>query len=163
MKNRITIITGQIRSGKTTYLKKLISLLDNIEGIIQITDGEKRFFVDISSGDQIELTSQSSDLDTFNMGNFIFKNSAFNWAKEKLETSLKKGYKIIAIDEFGLLEFRGEGLEPIFSEIINQIKLNAELQLLVVVRETLLQDFLKKFNLNEKEIKIEKIINNINQ
>jgi len=163
LKDRIKIITGPIRSGKTTYLKKLISSLDNVEGIIQIADGGKRFFVDISSGDQIELTSQSRNSDTFNMGNFIFRKSAFTWAKEKLEISLKKRHTIIAIDEFGLLELRGEGLEPIFSEIINQIKLNVELQLLVVVRETLLQDFLKNFNLNENEIKIEKIINNINQ
>ena len=90
MKDRITIITGKIRSGKTTYLRKLISSLDNVEGIIQIADGGKRFFVDISSGDQIELTSQSRNSDTFNMGNFIFRKSAFTWAKEKLEISLKK-------------------------------------------------------------------------
>ena len=163
MKDRITIITGPIRSGKTTYLKKLISLLDNVEGIIQTADGEKRFFIDISSGDQIELTSQSGNSDTFNMGNFIFRKSAFNWAKEKLEISLKKKHTIIVIDEFGLLELRGEGLEPLFSEVINQTKSNTKLQLLVIVRETLLQDFLKKFNLNENEIKIEKIVDNINQ
>ena len=163
MKNRITIITGQIRSGKTTYLRKLISSLDNVEGIIQIADEEKRFFADISSGDQIELTSQSRDSDTFDIGSFIFRKSAFDWAKDKLELSLKKEHIIIVIDEFGPLELRDEGLEPLFSEIINQTKSNIDLQLLVVVRETLLQDFLKKFNLNEHEIKIEKIIKNINQ
>ena len=163
MKDRITIITGKIRSGKTTYLKKLISSLDYVEGIIQIADGKKRFFIDISSGDQIELTSQSRNSDTFNMGNFIFRKSAFTWAKEKLEISLKKRYTIIAIDEYGLLELRSEGLEPLFSEIINRTKLNVELQLLVVVRETLLKDFLKKFNLNENKIKIEKLVDNINQ
>ena len=163
MKNKITIITGKIRSGKTTYLRKLISSLDNVEGIIQIADEEKRFFVDISSGDQMELTSQSRNSDTFNMGNFIFRKSAFNWAKEKLEIVLKKGHTIIAIDEYGPLEFRGEGLEPLFSEIINQTKLNVELQLLVVVRETLLKDFLEKFNLNENEFRIEMITKQISQ
>ncbi len=157
MRNKITIITGQVKSGKTTYLRKLISSLNNVGGIIQIADGKKRFFVDISSNDKIELTSQSINEDTFNIGNFIFRRSAFSWAKEKLELSIKNEHKIIAIDEFGLLELHDEGLEPIFSEIIDQTKSKIDLKLLVVVREKLLNDFLKKFNLNDNEIKIEKI------
>lgn len=163
MKNRITIITGQIRAGKTTYLRKLISSLDNVGGIIQIAEERKRFFIDISAGNQIELTSQSVGQDTFNMGNFIFRKSAFSWAKEILEQSLKKGHKIIAIDEFGLLELHGEGLEPIFSKIINLTKANTGQQLLVVVREVLLKDFLKKFNLNENDLKIKRITKQISQ
>lgn len=163
VKNRITIITGQIGAGKTTYLRKLISSLDNVGGIIQIAEGKKRYFIDISSNNQIELTSQSVDKDTFNMGNFIFRKSAFTWAKIILKQSLKEGNTIIAIDEFGLLELHSEGLEPIFSEIMNQAKISVELQILVVVRETLLSDFLKKFNLNENEFKIEKIIKQISQ
>lgn len=157
VKSRITIITGQIRTGKTTYLRKLISSLDDVGGIIQIAEDKKRFFIDISSNNMIELTSQSVDKDTFNIGNFIFRKSAFTWAKEKLEQSLEKGNTTIAIDEFGLLEFHGEGLEPLFSKIINQMKSNIELQLLVVIRETLLKDFLRKFNLHENEFKIEMI------
>lgn len=163
MKSRITIITGQIGAGKTTYLRKLISSLKNVGGIIQIAEGKKRFFIDISSNNMIELTSQSVDKDTFNLGNFIFRKSAFTWAKEKLEQSLKKGYTTIVIDEFGLLELHSKGLEPMFSKIINQTKVNNERQLLVVVRETLLNDFLRKFNLKENEFQIEIITKQISQ
>lgn len=163
MKSRITIITGQIGAGKTTYLRKLISSLKNVGGIIQIAEGKKRFFIDISSNNMIELTSQSVDKDTFNLGNFIFRKSAFTWAKEKLEQSLKKGYTTIVIDEFGLLELHSKGLEPIFSKIICQTKVNNEQQLLVVVRETLLNDFLRKFNLKENEFQIEIITKQISQ
>ena len=163
MKNKITIITGKIRSGKTTYLRKLISSLDNVEGIIQIADEEKRFFVDISSGDQMELTSQSRNSDTFNMGNFIFSKSAFTWAKEKLEMSLKSKHATIVIDEYGLLELNEEGLEPFFSKIINKIKANSDQKLLVVVREGLLKDFLRIFNLNEDDVKIKRIANKVSQ
>ena len=161
MKNRITIITGQIRAGKTTYLRKLISSLDNVGGIIQIAEEKKRFFIDISSGNRIELTSQSVGQDTFNMGNFIFRKSAFTWAKEILGQSLKKGRKIIAIDEFGLLELHGEGLEPIFSKIIKKTKSNSDQKLVIVIRERLLKKFLKKFDLNENEVKIVIITDNI--
>ena len=122
---------------------------------------KKRFFIDISSGNRIELTSQSVGQDTFNMGNFIFRKSAFTWAKEILEQSLKKGHKIIAIDEFGLLELHGEGLEPIFSKIIKKTKSNSDQKLVIVIRERLLKDFLKKFDLNENEVKIVIITDNI--
>ncbi len=163
MKNNITIITGKIRSGKTTYLKKTLSSKENAKGIIQIADGNKRFFVDVESGIRIELTTQSITDDTFNLGKFIFRKSAFTWAKEKLEKSMENGCGTIAIDEYGLLEMSEEGLEPMVSNIIDKIKSNSDQQLYIVIRESLLEKFLLKFNLNEGEVTIEKIIDGISQ
>lgn len=161
MEKNILIITGPIRSGKTTYLEKFISPLKDVGGIIEISSGSKRFFLDISSGEKVELTSQNFDEDRFKIGNFIFRKSAFIWAKEKLDNSIKNGNKTIVIDEYGPLELIGEGLEPVFSEIIKKTKFN--LQLIVVVREKLLKEFLKKFELDESSIKIEIISGNFNQ
>jgi len=161
VKNRITIITGKVRSGKTTYLGKLISTLDDVGGIIQVAEGNRRFFVDIVSSEKIEITSEYIDQDTFKLGNFIFRRSAFIWAKGKLEKSLKGGHSTIAIDEYGPLELKGEGLEPFFSKFMNNIMINSDHKLVVVVREGLLKNFLNKFDLKEAEIKIEKIANNI--
>jgi len=163
MKNGITIITGPIRSGKTTHLEKLISSLKEVGGITQISSGFKRFFHDVSSGEQVELTSQNFNKDTFKIGKFIFRKSAFIWAKEKLENSLLIGNKTIVIDEYGPLELNGEGFEPLFSEIIKKIKSNFDLQLIVVVRDKLLKEFLYKFELDESEVKIEIISNNLSQ
>ena len=161
MKKRITIITGKVRSGKTTYLGKLISSLDDVGGIIQVAERNRRFFVDIVSSEKIEITSEYIDQDTFKLGNYIFRRSAFTWAREKLEKSLKDGHSTIAIDEYGPLELKGEGLEPFFSKFITNTISNSDHKLLVVVREKLLINFLKKFDLKEAEIKIEKIANNI--
>lgn len=163
MKKRITIITGPIKSGKTTHLEKLISSLKDAGGITQILSGSKRFLHDISSGEQVELTSQTFDKDTFKIGKFTFRKSAFIWAKEKLENSLLSGNKTIVIDEYGPLELNGEGLEPLFSEIISKIKSNFDLQVIVVVRDKLLKEFLLKFELDESEVKIEIISNNFSQ
>jgi len=163
LKYRIKIITGNIKSGKTTYLQELLSSLLNAAGIIQTAEEHRRFFVDILSGEKKELTSQNKSSDTFNIGNFIFRKSAFIWAKERLRDALKNKHKVIAVDEFGLLELHNEGLEPVFSEIINEVKSTADLQIIIIIRESLLKDFLKKFDLNESDIEIEVIKNDVSQ
>lgn len=163
MKYGIKIITGNIKSGKTTYLQELLSSLENAAGVIQIAEENRRFFIDILSGEKKELTAQNKSSDTFNIGNFIFRRSAFIWVKEKLRDVLKNEHKVIAIDEFGLLELHDEGLEPVFSEIINKVKSAADLQTIIIIRESLLKDFLKKFNLNESEVEIKVIKKNISR
>ncbi len=70
--------------------------------------------------------------------------SAFTWAKEKLSETLSGDSKIIVIDEYGPLEFKGEGLEPIVSQIIFSVKNMATRNIIIVIREQLLEDFLKK-------------------
>jgi len=163
LKYRIKIITGNIKSGKTTYLQELLSSLENVAGVIQVAEGNRRFFVDLLSGEKIELTSQNKSSDTFKIGNFIFRKPAFIWAKEKLRDALKSKHKIIAIDEFGLLELHNEGLEPVFSETINKVKSTTDLKLIIIIRESLLKDFLKKFDLNENEVEIEVIKKDVSQ
>lgn len=163
MKYKIKIITGNIKSGKTTYLQELLFSLGNVAGIIQFAEENRRFFVDILSGEKIELTSQIKSSDTFNIGNFIFRKSAFIWAKEKLREALKNKHKIIAVDEFGLLELHNEGLEPVFGEIVKKVKLSSDLQLIIAIRKSLLEEFLKKYDIAKHEIEIEEIENNTNQ
>lgn len=163
MKPKIKVITGGIKSGKTTYLQELLSSQENVAGIIQLAENNSRFFVDVSSGEKRELTSLNENQDTFNIGNFLFRKSAFIWAKEKLSAALKNNHKIIAIDEFGLLELHGEGLEPVFGEIVREAKSSSGFQLIVAIRKSLLDDFLKKFDIAKNEIEVEEIENNINQ
>ncbi len=159
MKYKIKIITGEIHSGKTTYLTKILLSYKNVSGIVQLAEKNKRFFLDVTSGVKKELTAQKITLDTFTIGKFIFRKSAFIWAKEKLRSALKSSSKVIVIDEFGLLELHGEGLEPVLSKIINKVKSSSELQLIIVIRKSLLTEFFKKFNIKENEVEIKEITN----
>lgn len=163
MKYGIKIITGDIKSGKTTYLQEILSSLENVAGVIQIAEGNRRFFADILSGERKELTSRNESSNTFNIGKFIFRKSAFIWAKEKLIDALKNKHKVIAIDEFGLLELHNEGLEPVFSEIIDRVKSTTDMQAIIIIRKSLLKDFLKKFDLSKNEVEIEVIKKNVSQ
>ena len=58
----------------------------------------------------------------------------------------------LIIDEFGILELDGKGLEPEFTNILNRIKNQDHTKLLVVVRKNLLDQFLDKYKLNNDEV-----------
>lgn len=156
---KIHIITGNIRAGKTTFLKKYISKRKSVEGILQPTVGEIRFFEDIKSKEQKKITAIQDSAESFRIGKFIFNLGAFTWAKEKLSEALSGDSEIIVIDEYGPLEFKGEGLEPIVSQIIFSIKNFVSRRIIIVIREPLLKDFLTKYGLKYEDIEITKIAN----
>ncbi|PIQ09316.1 MAG: hypothetical protein COW71_07250 [Ignavibacteriales bacterium CG18_big_fil_WC_8_21_14_2_50_31_20] len=156
---KINIITGKIRSGKTTFLQNLILSLSEVEGIIQPTIGEKRFFQDVKSKQIKEITSQEKNESTFRLGKFIFNDKSFLWAKNILEKAVNDVSKIIIVDEYGPLEISGKGLEPVVSKIIESVKNNKNMKLIIIVRETLAEEFIEKFNLDKSEIEITKIEN----
>jgi len=153
---KIQIITGKIGSGKTTYLKNLISSIDNIGGIIQPKIGEDRFFEDIKTNESKVITSQIKGKDTFQLGRFLFYFESFSWARERLKLSCQDGSETIVVDEYGPLEFNNKGLEPVVSEILELI-LKGNKKLVIVIRETLVEDFISKFELSEDEIEITRI------
>jgi len=154
---KINIITGKIRSGKTTYLKKLITSTKNIGGIVQPANGEDRFFSDIQTKESKELTAQKKSKDTFQLGRFLFYSESFSWARKKLKHTLVDGIETIVIDEYGPLEFADKGLEPAVSEIIEFVQYRNDKRIIIVIRETLLEDFIQKFNLLKEEVEITKI------
>ncbi|MDA3861683.1 MAG: hypothetical protein PF445_10685 [Melioribacteraceae bacterium] len=153
---KIQIITGKIRSGKTTYLKTLITSTKNVGGIIQPANGEERFFSDIKTKESRVITSDNESGDTFRLGRFIFFSESFTWARKKLNLALQEDTETIVVDEYGPLEFKGNGLEPVVSEIMSQIHKTNKMAI-IVIRESLVDEFLQKFNLTVEEVEIIRI------
>ena len=154
---KIEIITGKIKVGKTTYLQNRIKTKSNIKGILQpVIEGE-RFFKDLESGEMKQITTKTRNVGTFSIGKYIFNSNAFDWAKEKLETILIEGLDTIVIDEYGPLEFEKKGLEPKVSKIISAILKSNNQRLIIVIRESLVEQFIQKFNLLIEDIIITEI------
>ena len=157
---KIVIITGKIKVGKTTYLQNQIKTKSNIKGILQpVIEGE-RFFKDLESGETKQITAKTKSEGTFSIGKYIFNFNAFDWAKEKLETILIEGFDTIVIDEYGPLEFENKGLEPAVSKIISVVLKSSNQRLIIVIRELLVERFIQKFNLLTEDIKITEITSN---
>lgn len=154
---KFKIITGKIRSGKTTFLKRTIPSLQNVKGILQPTLEEERFFEDIETGELKIITALKESDETFRLGRFLFYLKSFLWAKEKLKLTLTNGAETIVIDEYGPLEFKNKGLEPVVSEIIELVKNRNDKDLIIIIRESLVGDFMRKFILTEEDVDITKI------
>lgn len=156
---KIEIITGRIKVGKTTYLKNHLNTITNIKGILQpVIEGE-RFFKDVESGETEQISAKRENEGTFCIGKYIFNFIAFEWAKKRLESVLLEGFDTIVIDEYGPLEFENEGLEPIVSKIISIILRSNNQKLIIVIRDSLVDRFIQKFNLLIEDIKITEIKN----
>lgn len=149
--SKINIVTGNIKTGKTTRLIRWALSQNNIDGIFQPVIDEKRFIYHIGSRTLRKLeTSETENITT--IGKYNFSNETLAWAQNILIGCISKNLDWIIIDEIGPLELNGNGLEPAITNLILQ-RNNISSQILCVVRETMLELFLQHYKLqNDYEI-----------
>ena len=152
MNKKIYIVTGNIKAGKTTFVEKWIKSKTNVAGIIQPVINGERFIKNISSNNYKKLTTDVINSTTIKIGKYLFDTETFSWAKDQLNEAVKTKPEWLVIDEFGILELDGKGLEPEFTNILNRIKNQDHTKLLVVVRENLLDQFWDKYKLKNDEV-----------
>lgn len=152
MSSKILILSGEIKSGKTTKLFKWALSKKNVGGILQPVVNEKRFLYSLSEKSLIQLEVDEGDLSKFRqeeiirIGHFNFLKEAFTKAQKVLIDCLNGNFDWLVIDEIGPLELRDEGLEPAIKYILNNAnKFNGKIVL--VVRNKLLNDVIKKYEL----------------
>lgn len=148
--SKIYIYTGKIKSGKTTNLFRWCIGKSSIGGVLQPVIDRKRFFYSIRNKELIQLESFNDlDKDTIQIGKYNFLIKGFDKAKAILKEDFQQNLDWLIIDEFGPLEIDGKGLEPVITEILIS-KENFKGNILVVVRENLLDMFLEKYKLKDK-------------
>lgn len=151
--SKILILTGPIESGKTTYLQKFI-IDSDCDGIISpIIDG-KRYLQRIKTGEKRLLDSEEDK--GFRVGKHIFDDKTFAWGRDQLLQILNSSIDYIVIDEIGPLELSGHGFEPILSYIFEKFKSSADLNLAIVVRETLVGTVIENYELDTDLVEIKK-------
>ena len=110
------------------------------------------------------MTSKKHNKNSFTLGSFIFSHSAFTWANKRLMSAINSSkIQTIIIDEYGPLEFREVGFEPLVSNLIKTVRTNEGRSLIILIRESLLQKLVEKFHLSEEEVNIKKVNTNSNQ
>lgn len=147
MKN-LFILTGPVHTGKTSRLMHWATRKKNIDGIFQPVIDGKRFIYHIASR-ILRLLETDAKGEVTMIGKFKFSNQTFDWAKNILDDCMNKELEWLVIDEIGPLELEGKGLEPAVSKIINQVDmLNGNV--LCVVRDSILEKFVKHYHLESK-------------
>jgi len=149
------ILSGQIRSGKSTGLLNWANINENVKGVIQYNENGKRILYDIGSKlkRNLEFDKTAGIEKQIRVGNYMFNQDSFIWAKERLLFAFSQNPKWIIIDEFGKLEFQNQGLEPVVSKIINSTQKQSKINLIIVIRDSLKSDFIERYKLKNHNYK----------
>lgn len=144
----ILILTGAIKSGKTTRLMQWAASQKNIDGIFQPVIEYKRFIYHVSSRTLKQLENDQTENIT-TIGKYNFSNETFKWAKNILVESFKKDLEYLIIDEVGPLELEGKGLEKAISYVFKNTD-SFKGKIVFVVRENLLDKFVEHYHIQNK-------------
>ena len=157
----IYILTGPIRTGKTSALLTWCNNRDDVDGVLCPDDENgKRYFLNIKSNEKHLLEAEEDAIhenDITSVGRFHFFKKSFDLANEYL-VGLKDevSFSYLIIDELGKLELQNQGLHFSAKKLIQCYMLHKHQHLILVVRESLIDAILKhyeilKFQLLKKE------------
>ena len=136
----IYLLTGPVRSGKTTSLIAWAEKRDDVYGILTPVINGKRMFMDANSRVQFDMEAAAGETDILAVGRFRFSKAGFDKARQVIQDAMaKEGWLII--DEIGPLELKGEGFCVVLKEVLAQRKN----KILLVVREGLQEEAQKRF------------------
>ena len=152
----IYILTGAIRSGKTTALLHWSKSRNDVDGLLCPDDANgKRYFLKLKNKTifKLEAEAEAENEAIVAIGNFKFLRSAFNEANDYLILEASKTEpKYLIIDEIGKLELKNEGLHVSTKALISQFKSNDNTHLILVVRDYLLDAVMEHYGITECSI-----------
>jgi nucleoside-triphosphatase len=159
----IYILTGAIRSGKTTALLHWSKSRNDVDGLLCPDDANgKRYFLKLKNKTIFKLEAEAETEAIVTIGNFKFLRSAFNEANDYLILEASKTERqYLIIDEIGKLELKNEGLHVSTKALISQFKSNDNTHLILVVRDYLLDAVLEHYGITECSILTTKDLENL--
>lgn len=146
--NNYYFLTGKIGSGKTTFISRWSENKPGAAGIITITKNGKRFLRNVETNEE-----RCFEVDTCfpgiaqKIGHYTFDNEAFLWAEEVINKTDFSRVKCFILDEAGILEMGMKGFYPAIQILLKKIK-GHNTDIILVVRESLVDDMAKLFGLN---------------
>lgn len=155
MSPNIYILSGPVQSGKTTALMEFWERgVTSLDGFLtpDIDESRKLIFLDTDEELPFELNKEDAT-NAIKIGRFSFSTKTFEKAKQKLlQLHLSKA-NLIIIDELGKLEMEDKGFEPELKEyILNFRKKNSQQVLILVIRNTLLNAAIEKYQLEDANV-----------
>lgn len=154
--NQIYIVVGVQGSGKTTFLKNVITELTRekvyIGGFVAegIWKADKRHgfnLISIQDDISMPLCSKEPVEDYVKLGHFYFNPATIQFGNEIIKRD-KKRTEIMIIDEIGIFELE----EKLWYKAFDQLLKMTSMPVLISVREKIVQQVIEKFNL--KRVKV---------
>lgn len=156
MTHRIVVLTGPIRSGKTTrlaaWVRSRAAAGASVSGILAPANGHERRLCSIATGECRVLTANPGVPESrlVAIGPHRFDGAVFDWAREVITEavgtargaagSANPGARWLVVDEVGPLELDGAGLGSAVGTAVRAAAgAGASARLLLVVRERLVE------------------------
>ena len=155
--NKVYIITGSVREGKTTFAKNLIEFFmkNNISpgGIIServMTDSRTTGYdlVNIETGEKTIFLRENEECGSEKIGKFTICPDGLTVGRAVLHSLAMKGNHIVIIDEVGFLELQEKG----WAESVRNLLQKKSNHILLTVRDKFVNDVKIKFNIQEATI-----------
>jgi len=151
-KSNIYVFSRPIRTGKTTELMRWLEGKTNIAGILSPDVDGVRSLLDLHSRELRPLET-APGADAVQVGRFCFSLKAFEWAQDILLHPKNETANWLVIDEVGKLELDEHGgLEPAIGVLLEKYRKGLGGNLLLVIRDTLLQKAIHHYNLPDAVI-----------
>jgi nucleoside-triphosphatase THEP1 len=153
----VFIVTGSIRGGKTTYVKKLTELLRShnlkIGGILseRLTDSSETIgydVVNIETGEKTDFLRLNGECGKETIGRFSICAKGLAEGNKILRGRTQNENHLIIIDEVGLLEIQNKG----WAESIDELLEKSSNHLLFTVRDSFVEQVRSKWNLKEANV-----------
>ena len=150
----IYILTGAIRTGKTTALLEWCKNRNDVDGLLCPDNAQgKRYFLEVKSKSEFELETELDIESIIEIGNFKFLKSAFEKANTYLlAVASENESQYLIIDELGKLELKKEGLHLSVERLILNYETNEKKHLILVVRDYLLEAVLTHYSIEKYRI-----------
>ena len=154
MSNKIIILTGEVQTGKTSFLQQFCDQRNKVAGILTpIVNGERMFY-DISEKVFFKMEANEAE-EKLAVGKYLFSATAFKKANTILVNAGKHSdIDYLIIDEIGPLELKQhKGLYESFTTILSS---TFNYTLIIVVRQALVEETISVFGLNRYNTEIHK-------
>ena len=152
MNNYVFIVTGDVGEGKTTFVTELIEILKlnsiKIAGFIAPSIFEnnikKGFLITNIKTQCSKLLCMNEYINGFfNIGKFYFNPEGINMGVELIQPENIKEDNLVVIDEVGIFELDN----LVWSESIDNLIKKTSKNLLLIVREGLLENVIEKWQI----------------
>ncbi len=148
----VFIITGGVNTGKTTLFERIHKRQGgggfSLPKIIVNNQFKGYWIKDLNTGEKTEFAlTESMDGYLYKMGRFYFLPQGMEFARRIYKKAIETEEKNFFIDEIGPLELEDKGFSHIFRDALTSFE-----NIYVVVRESCLDDVIRKFGLNEYKL-----------
>lgn len=166
--DHIFVLTGPVQGGKTTLLTEKIGLLREkgvkVLGFLcpgSFSEGLRSAFslVDIETGRQVPMGDSNEQKDWVKFRRFYFNPEAFVQGELWIKRDLERKPDLLVIDEVGPMELESHG----WSKSLDTLAQKSSVTQLWIVRQQIVQEVLRKWNIPDNHVYTADSINNLTQ